>query len=55
MIVEQAKSVAKPVVLLYGSCKHGEKFPAVIIRKKDGLPSIATGGYMIHSAGIFYS
>jgi hypothetical protein len=55
VVVKQTKGMTEPVVLLYGSRQDIEKFPPVSVGKEDILPCISSGGYMIHSAGMFYS
>ena len=55
MVVQQTKGMTEPVVLLNSISQDIEKFPPVCGGKEDILPRISSGGYMIHSAGMFYS
>ena len=55
MVVQQTKGMTEPVVLLNSISQDIEKFSPVSVGKEDILPGITSGGYMIHSAGMFYS
>jgi hypothetical protein len=55
VVGHEAVSVAQPVKTLVDVLKAVEEVLAVLVVFEDGLLSVATRGYMIYSAGVFYA